>query len=83
MTDTTIVDDDQYFLEKIDTAISKAANVMELGDVYDGGEPDDDSYEDVWEARHHCGTCQVRTVMETVWPAIEDYIEHLKSRSSN
>lgn len=81
MTDTTT--DDEYFLTKIDSAIQKAAVVMDLGDVYDGGDIDDEVHEEVYEARHHCGTCQVRTVMETVWPAVEDYIEHLKSRSSN
>jgi hypothetical protein len=81
MTDTTNTDLDQPYLDKIDEAIREAAVVMELGDVAEELEGDD--YETVYEARHHCGTCQVRTVLETVWPAIEEYVDYLKSTSSN
>ena len=75
------LDDDDYFLQKIDAAIKTAAHVMDLDDVHDGGDIDDDYHEEMYEARHHCGTCQVRTVMETVWPAVECYIENLKARA--
>lgn len=63
-------------LEKIDASFIEAARVMELGDL-EGGVSDEE-FEIVSEARHHCGTCEVRTVMEVVWPSIENYIDWLK-----
>lgn len=67
-------------LEAIDQAIVKAAQVMELADVVDIG---DEELSDLYEERHHCGTCEVRTVMEVVWPAIENYIESIKTGALN
>jgi hypothetical protein len=72
--------EDEY-LENIDLAIQKAAKVMELQDLEVEGNGDlseEDAY-DMYEARHHCGTCEVRTVMEVVWPAVEKYVDALKS----
>lgn len=69
--------EEDRLLARIDDAIEEAAKVMDLVDA-----PDDDERwaerDQLFEARHHCGTCQVRTVMEVVWPAIENYITYLK-----
>lgn len=71
--------EDEY-LEKIDEAIQQAAKVMDLEDVgITDGELTDEEHFDIYEERHHCGVCEVRTVMEVVWPAVEEYIEALKN----
>ena len=59
----------------IDAAIREAENLMEMVDVDDA---DEEERERVYEERFHCGTCIVRTVLEQVWPAVDEYIEHLK-----
>lgn len=66
-------------LQAIDEAIVRAAQVMDLEDV---AELDDERLSDIYEERHHCGVCIVRTVMETVWPSMEEYIESIKSGAS-
>lgn len=65
------------FLNAIDKAIIDAASLLEGADL--PWEAEDDEFYSTFEERHHCGTCMVRVVMETVWPAIDDYIEWLKS----
>ena len=72
-------DPDESFLQSIDKAVQDAASLMDMGDV--GDMPDED-YDMIYEARHHCGTCMTRTVMETVWPEIEKYINYLKYRTN-
>lgn len=71
--------EDQY-LERIDEAIKRAAKVMDLEDFDIGpdGELSDEDMADLYEERHHCGTCEVRTVIGIVWPAVEEYITALK-----
>lgn len=67
---------ESYFEEKIDKSFQNAAEMLEMMDL-----PEDTSDEDlelIGESRFHCGTCTVRTVMEAVWPAVEEYIEWLK-----
>lgn len=66
------------FLNAIDKAFVDAAAIMECSDL-DPEAEDDDVYAE-YEMRHHCGTCMVRTVMETVWPPVELYVEWLKSQ---
>lgn len=66
------------FLEAIDKAIDRAGSLMDLMDV----DCESDDYEVVADERHHCGICMVRTVMEEVWPAVEDYINYLKYRTN-
>lgn len=65
------------FLLNIDIAIQNAALLMDMKD-FDHLEEDTDESLLAEEARFHCGTCVVRTVMEEVWPAVEKYIDHLK-----
>ena len=67
---------EQEFLEKIDESFDKAARVLELADLPDQlGEAD---LEQFYEDRHHCGPCMVRTVMDVVWPTVEEYVNWLK-----
>ena len=67
---------EQEFLEKIDKSFVEAARVLELADLPDQlGEAD---LEQFHEDRHHCGTCMVRTVMDVVWPTVEEYVNWLK-----
>lgn len=65
---------DEY-LKKIDDAIIHAAKIMDLDDL----DPENEEhYETEWEARFHCGTCVVRTVLDLVWPSVEGYITALE-----
>jgi hypothetical protein len=65
---------DEY-LKKIDAAIIEAGKIMDLDDL----DPDkEDEYESEWENRYHCGVCVVRTVMEAIWPSVEEYVEALE-----
>lgn len=68
-------DPEQEFRTAIDEAIEQAAYMMDMRDVQD---VDDEEFDMILEARNHCGTCTVRTVMETVWPEVEKYIHYLK-----
>jgi hypothetical protein len=69
------------FEENIDKCFLEAAKVLDMADLPDG--IDDEELEFISEARFHCGTCTVRTVMEVVWPAIEEYIDWLKQGGNN
>ncbi|MFY8201452.1 MAG: hypothetical protein ACOVLE_12320 [Pirellula staleyi] len=62
------------YLEKIDEAIIETGKYMDLDDL----DPEDPDYETQWEARFHCGVCVTRSVMEQVWPAVEEYIAAIK-----
>lgn len=73
----TIMNSEEEFLENIDKAIVQAAFVMDGADFSE--ELEDEEIMNLMEDRHHCGTCQVRTVMETVWPSVEEYIDWLKA----
>ena len=71
---------EQDLLVKIDLAIQHAAALMDMRD-YDHLEEDTDESLDAMEGRFHCGTCIVRTVMEAVWPSVEEYVDYLKQLS--
>lgn len=67
------------YLESINKAIISAEQKMDLLDVVDDhGEVDDAHLETIYESRFHCGTCIVRTVLEEIWPSVQDYIDHLR-----
>jgi len=72
-------DPEQEFLEAIDKAIEQAAYIMDMRDIED---VDEDEFDMILEARNHCGTCMVRTVMETVWPEVDKYIYYLKYQNT-
>jgi hypothetical protein len=75
-----IPDKEGMLIAAINDAIDHAAWLFELGDVPDDAE---DEFRDlVYEERYHCGTCMVRTVMEVVWPPIEDLIEYATRRQT-
>ena len=54
--------------EQLEDAIVRAGQLLDMDDLTD---MDDDDMDAVYEERHHCGVCETRTVMETVWPAIQ------------
>lgn len=62
--------------DAIDESFKAAAAHMEMADV---DLEDDEAREAAFEARHHCGTCEVRNIMEIVMPPIEAYIKFLKN----
>lgn len=68
---------DSDYERAIDAAIRDAEGLMDLTDIDD---EDEEARERAYEERFHCGTCIVRTVLEQVWPAIDEYIEHLKEQ---
>jgi hypothetical protein len=70
-----LTDDHLLLLKNLDDAIIEAAKFMDLADVNE----DSDDYDTVWEDRYHCGTCVVRSVMEVVWPSIDELITSLEN----
>lgn len=66
----------EEYLNKIDEAIKHAAKIMDLDDL--DPENNVEEYEIEWEARFHCGVCVVRTVMDNIWPSVEEYITALE-----
>lgn len=73
---------DAEHLERIDAAIAQAARLMDMIDVSELPDLDEEAIESICEERHHCGTCEVRTVMEAVWPSIEAYIEWVRTSNA-
>lgn len=69
---------EEDYIAAIDHAIVKAGQLMDMADAPD----DEGEYESMFEDRFHCGTCVTRTVMETVWPSIQSYIDWLKDENS-
>ena len=67
--------EEDHLLMMIDEAIKEAAQVMELHDL---DQYDEELLESAYEERFHCGTCIVRTVLEQVWPSVENYVKYLK-----
>ena len=79
--ESIMTESDEQALLNIDKAIEQAGLLLDLADAPWGDSPEADAYrEEVFEERFHCGVCTVRVVMETVWPAIEDYISDLKAK---
>jgi hypothetical protein len=76
---------DNDFLLLIDMAIERAGSIMDLDDLeYDEtSEKSMLEYESEWENRFHCGKCVVRTVMEEIYPAIDEYILFLKEQAKS
>ena len=64
---------EQPFLDAIDNAFKRAADVLELVGVL-SEEDDPEEWNAAFERVSHCGTCTVNAVMEVVWPQIEQYI---------
>lgn len=68
----------EKFVLAIDERIKEAGRIMDLGDLTDEEADNQEIQDTVYEERFHCGVCIVRTVMETVWPSIEEYIDYLE-----
>lgn len=74
MTDLFEKVEDSY-IAKIDEAIVTAGRLL---DLHDAPDDDEEATAELVEQRYHCGVCTASVVMETVWPAIEQYINFLK-----
>jgi len=66
---------ENVLLQEIDRAIERSGHMMNMEDA------SENEYEDLYEARYHCGVCTVREVMEEVWPSIDTYIKFLKEQT--
>lgn len=67
--------DEAEALDNIRDAIQRACELMDLADVLDA---DDDTRDEVYQDRHHCGVCQVNTVLEEVWPHVEAWVKAVR-----
>jgi hypothetical protein len=68
-----ISEEEMKYMVAVDEAIKHAAKVMELADLDE--DMDEDEKDSVYEDRFHCGTCMVRTVMETIWPDLNNLMD--------
>jgi len=74
-----IIDEtEKALLLKVDDAIARAGDLMDLKDI----DPDDsDAYDEAFEARFHCGKCVVTNVMETIWEDLNNLMEYYSDRT--
>jgi hypothetical protein len=68
----------EKYILAIDDKIRDAGKIMGMEDLSDEESEDDGVYDTVYEERFHCGVCTVRTVMEVVWPSVDDYMNYLE-----
>lgn len=68
----------ETFIYAIDAKIVEAGEIMDLADLTDDEVDNADVHDTVYEERYHCGKCVVRTVMETVWPSVDEYLDFLE-----
>ena len=68
-----ISEEEMKYMVAVDEAIKQAAKVMELEDLDE--DMDEDEKDSIYEDRFHCGTCMVRTVMETIWPDLNNLMD--------
>jgi hypothetical protein len=74
------------FEERFDALVKSAEALMALADLKEpdapGGSPEWQEFEDhsieVYEERFHCEVCIVRNVLETVYPAVDEYVATLE-----
>lgn len=75
-----VTEEELNYLNAVDEAIKRAAVVMELGDI-----DEDDSSEDfdsIYEDRFHCGTCIVRTVLDEIWPDLNNLMDFYERKTA-
>lgn len=72
-----IDDTEMDLLRKVDEAIVRAGELMEMADISD---EDEDEYDSVYEARFHCGKCIVSTVMETIWDDLKNLMDYYEAK---
>lgn len=68
--------EEEYIL-KIDQGVRKAEGLLALAHVDDD---DEEQYLDEQERIYHCEVCTVREVLDVFWPAVQEYIDWLKSQ---
>lgn len=68
--------EEEYIL-KIDQGVRKAESLLALSHVDDD---DEEQYLDEQERIYHCEVCTVREVLDVFWPAVQEYIDWLKSQ---
>lgn len=66
MTNTSFdYEQEKTLLQALDEAIKVAGKKMDLDDIAD--DAPDDEQDSIYEERFHCGTCIVRSVLDTIW----------------
>jgi hypothetical protein len=65
-------------LRKVDEAIIRAGEIMELADI--GEDAPEDEVNDTYEARFHCGKCIVSTVMTTIWDDLNNLMLYYEAK---
>lgn len=78
MAEQVIDDKERELLKKVDEAIIRAGEVMDLADL--DPEMDEDERDSVFEARFHCGKCIVTNVMETIWDDLSNLMDYYSDR---
>lgn len=71
------VEQQQEFVTAFRDACGRAAELLALEDV---DSEDEEEYDTISNERNHCEVCQVRTVMEAVWPGLKAYINWLEGQ---
>lgn len=70
MTNTSFdYEQEKTLLQALDEAIKVAGKKMDLDDIAD--DAPDDEQDSIYEERFHCGTCIVRSVLDTIWVDME------------
>lgn len=68
----------EKFIYAIDDRVVEAGKILDMADLTEEESENPDTYDSVYEERFHCGVCTVRTVMETVWPSVDEYLDYLE-----
>ncbi len=74
-----VTEEEVKYLNAVDTAIKRAAVVMELADI-DEDESSED-FDSIYEDRFHCGTCIVRTVLDEIWPELNNLMDYYERKT--
>lgn len=70
MTNTSFdYEQEKTLLQALDEAIKVAGKKMDLDDIAD--DAPDGEQDSIYEERFHCGTCIVRSVLDTIWVDME------------
>lgn len=74
-----VTEEELKYLTAVDEAIKRAAVVMELGDIEEDESSDD--FDSIYEERFHCGTCMVRTVLDEIWPDLNNLMDFYERKT--
>jgi hypothetical protein len=74
-----VTEEELKYLNAVDEAIKRAAVIMELGDIEEDESSDD--FDSIYEERFHCGTCIVRTVLDEIWPDLNNLMDFYERKT--